>query len=155
MWIKTNKLGAVLIFTIVQYDSHLFALHTPISWPSQFLDFSKTVSILSSQLHFRKRQLMPEYSGLTIHQFGDILVCPRMKTHGYCERHSPRPGKQTITPRVALSGRSIIFLPIYIMYLKQYNYRMYQTYFCNILIVCCQNHNSSSVLSSVNRVPCS
>ena len=22
---------------------------------------------------------MPEYSGLTIHWFGDILVCPRMK----------------------------------------------------------------------------
>ena len=49
---------------------------------------------------------MPEYSGLTIDQFGDILVCPRMKTHGYCERHSPRPGKQTITPQVALRGRS-------------------------------------------------
>ena len=29
-----------------------------------------------------------------------------MKTHGYCERHSPRPGKQTITPRGALRGRS-------------------------------------------------
>ena len=28
-----------------------------------------------------------------------------MKTHGSCGRHSPRPGKQTITPRVALSGK--------------------------------------------------
>ena len=52
---------------------------------------------------------MPEYSGLKIYPFGDILVCLRMKTHGYCERHSPRPGKPTITPRVALSGRSIIY----------------------------------------------
>ena len=42
---------------------------------------------------------MPEYSGLKIDPFGDILVGPHMKTHGYCERHSPRPGKQTITPR--------------------------------------------------------
>ena len=43
---------------------------------------------------------MLEYCGLKIDPFGDILVCPRMKTHGYCRRHSPRPGKQTITPRV-------------------------------------------------------
>ena len=57
---------------------------------------------------------MQEYSGLKIDAFGDILVCPRMKTHGYCERHSPRPGKQTITPRVALSGRGIILFYLYI-----------------------------------------
>jgi hypothetical protein len=37
---------------------------------------------LSSQLHFRKTELMPEYSGLKIDRFGDILVCPHMKTHG-------------------------------------------------------------------------
>ena len=69
---------------------------------------------------------MPEYYGLKIDASGDISVCPHMKTYGYCERHSPRPGKQTITPRVALSGRSIILfylyiyciLPINIMYLK-------------------------------------
>ena len=62
---------------------------------------------------------MPGYSGLKIYPFGDILICPRMKTHGYCERHSPRPGKQIITPRVALSGQStILFYPIYIMYYK-------------------------------------
>ena len=72
---------------------------------------------------------MPEHSGLNIDLFGDIFVCPRMKTHGYCERHSPRPGKQTITPRVALCRRSNILFYLYIMYLKQYNYRMYQT--CN------------------------
>ena len=60
-------------------------------------------------------QLMPEYSGLKIYPFGDILVCPRMKTHGYCERHSPRPGKQIITPRVALSGRSTILFYLYIL----------------------------------------
>ena len=53
---------------------------------------------------------MPEYSGLKIDASGDISVCPHMKTHGYCERHSPRPGKQTITPRVALSRRSTILL---------------------------------------------
>ena len=58
---------------------------------------------------------MPEYSGLKIDPFGDILVGPRMKTHGYCERHSPRPGKQTITPRVALCRRSIILFT-YIYY---------------------------------------
>jgi len=58
---------------------------------------------------------MPEYSGLKIDPFGDILVGPRMKTHRYCERHSPRPGKQTITPRVALSRRSIILFT-YIYY---------------------------------------
>ena len=46
---------------------------------------------------------MPEYSGLNIDQFGDILVCPHMKTHGKCGHHSPRPGKQRITPRVALT----------------------------------------------------
>ena len=40
---------------------------------------------------------MPEYSGLKIDPFGDILVCPRMKTHGSCGRQSLRPGKQTIT----------------------------------------------------------
>jgi len=57
---------------------------------------------------------MPEYSGLKIDPLGDILVCPRIKTHGQCERHSPRPGKQTITPRVALSGRSIILFYLYI-----------------------------------------
>ena len=51
---------------------------------------------------------MSEYSGLKIDLFGDILVGPHMKTHGYCEHHSPRPGKQTITPRVAFSGRSTI-----------------------------------------------
>ena len=56
---------------------------------------------------------MPEYSGLKIDPLGDILVCPRIKTHGQCERHSPRPGKQTITPRVALSGRSIILICLY------------------------------------------
>ena len=71
---------------------------------------------------------MPGYSGLKIYPFGDILICPRMKTHGYCERHSPRPGKQTITPRVALCRTEHHYiLPIYIMYLKQYNYKMYQT----------------------------
>ena len=32
--------------TIVRYDSQLFAFHTPFSWPSQSLDFSKKVSIL-------------------------------------------------------------------------------------------------------------
>ena len=57
---------------------------------------------------------MPQFSGLTIDQFGDILVRPGMKTHGYCERHSPRPGKQTITPRVALGGRGIILFYLYI-----------------------------------------
>jgi hypothetical protein len=51
---------------------------------------------------------MPEYSGLKIDPFENILVCPRIETHGYCERYSPRPGKQTITPRVVLSRRSII-----------------------------------------------
>ena len=50
---------------------------------------------------------MPEYFGLKIDTFGDILFCPRMKTHGYCGRQSLRPGKQTITLRVALSGWSI------------------------------------------------
>ena len=45
---------------------------------------------------------MPEYSGLKIDPFGNILVCPRIETRGYCERHSPRPGKRTITLRVAL-----------------------------------------------------
>ena len=63
---------------------------------------------------------MPEYSGLKIDPFGDILVGPRMKTHGYCERHSPRPGKQTITPRVALSGRIIIYFT-YIYYVLENN----------------------------------
>ena len=58
---------------------------------------------------------MPEHSGLNIHLFGDIFVCPRMKTHGYCERHSPRPGKQIITPRVALSGQSTILFYLYIL----------------------------------------
>ena len=33
---------------------------------------------------------MPEYSGLKIDPFGDISVCPRMKTHGH---HSLRPKK--------------------------------------------------------------
>ena len=70
---------------------------------------------------------MSEYSGLKIDPFGDILVGPRMKTHGYCEHHSPRPGKQTITPRVAFSGRSTIVCNLYIVYWKQYNYKMYQT----------------------------
>ena len=51
---------------------------------------------------------MPEYSGLKIDPFENILVCPRIETHGYCERYSPRPEKQTITPRVVLSRRSII-----------------------------------------------
>ena len=37
------------------------------------------------------------------------------KTHGYCERHSTRPGKQTITPRVALCRRSIILFYLYIL----------------------------------------
>ena len=46
---------------------------------------------------------MPEYYGLKIYPFGDILVGPHMKTHGKCGHHSPRPGKQTITPRVALT----------------------------------------------------
>ena len=58
---------------------------------------------------------MPGYSGLKIYPFGDILVCPRMKTHGYCERHSPHPGKQIITPRVALSGQSTILFYLYIL----------------------------------------
>ena len=121
--------------TIVRYDSQLFAFHTPFSWPSQSLDFSKKVSILSSQLHFVMIQLIPEYSGLTIHWFGDILVGPRMKTHGCCERHSPRPEKQIITPRVALCRRSIILFYLYIyLYFKQYNYRMYQTQEVSILI---------------------
>jgi hypothetical protein len=56
---------------------------------------------------------MPEYSGLKIDPFGDISVGPRMKTHGYCERHSPRRGKQTITPRVAFSGRSTMVFYLY------------------------------------------
>jgi hypothetical protein len=56
---------------------------------------------------------MPEYSGLKIDPFGDILVGPNMKTHGYCERHSPRLGKQTITPRVAFSRRSTILFYLY------------------------------------------
>ena len=60
-------------------------------------------------------QLIPEYSGLTIDEFGDILVDPRMKTHGCCERHAPRPEKQIITPRVALCRRSIILFT-YIYY---------------------------------------
>ena len=71
---------------------------------------------------------MPEYSGLKIYPFGDILVCLRMKTHGYCERHSPRPEKQIITLRVALCRRSIILFYLYILcIIKQYNYIMYQT----------------------------
>ena len=41
--------------TIVRYDSQLFVLHTPISWPSQSLDFETKVSILSSQLYFLSR----------------------------------------------------------------------------------------------------
>jgi hypothetical protein len=36
---------------------------------------------------------MLEYSGLKIDRFADIPVCPRVKMHGYCECHSPRPGK--------------------------------------------------------------
>jgi hypothetical protein len=70
----------------------------------------------------------PEYSGLKIGPFGVILVCPRMKTHGFCELHSLRPGKQTITPRVALRRWSIILFYLYIMCLKQYNYNMYRRY---------------------------
>ena len=129
-WVKFWTNSIKMSETIARYDSHLFVLHTPISWQLQSSDFSKKISILSSQLHFRKRQLMPEYSGLNIDPFGDIFVCPRMKTHGYCERHSPRPGKQTITPRVALlQTEHHVILPIYIMYYKKYNYRMYQT--CN------------------------
>jgi hypothetical protein len=85
----------------VWYDSHPFVLHVPIPSLSQSSNLSKKVSILSSQLHFRKRQLMPEYSGLKIDPFGDMLVCPRMKTHGYCGQHSARPGKQRITPQLA------------------------------------------------------
>ena len=91
-----------------------FFIHPFLDHPSQSSNFETKVSILSSQLHCRKIQLMPEYSGLKIDAFGDILVGPRMKTHGCCERHSPRPGKQTITPRVALSGRSIILFYLYI-----------------------------------------
>jgi hypothetical protein len=56
---------------------------------------------------------MPEYSGLKIDPFGNILVCPRIETRGYCERHSPRPGKRTITLRVALSRRSIMLFYLY------------------------------------------
>ena len=67
---------------------------------------------------------MPEYSGLKIDPFENILVCPRIETHGYCERYSPRPGKQTITPRVVLSRRSII---LFYIVLEKYNYKMYQT----------------------------
>ena len=69
---------------------------------------------MSSQLHFITIQLLPEYSGLKIYPFGDILVCLRMKTHGHCDRHPPRPGEQTITPRVALSGRGIILFYLYV-----------------------------------------
>ena len=112
-WVKFWTNSIKMSETIARYDSHLFVLHTPISWQLQSSDFSKKISILSSQLHFRKRQLMPEYSGLNIDPFGDIFVCPRMKTHGYCERHSPRPGKQTITPRVALCRRSNILFYLY------------------------------------------
>ena len=49
---------------------------------------------------------MPEYSGLKIDPFGDISVRLHIKIHGSCGYHSPRPGKQTITPQVALRGRS-------------------------------------------------
>ena len=38
-----------------------------------------------------------------------------MKTHRCCERHSPRPEKQIITPRVALCRRSIILFYLYIL----------------------------------------
>ena len=80
---------------------------------------------------------MPEYPGLNIDPFGDILVCLRMKTHRYCERHSPRPGKQTITPRVALSGRSIILFYLYLLcIIKQYNYIMDQTCIITLLFTC-------------------
>ena len=80
---------------------------------------------------------MPEYYGLKIDASGDISVCPHMKTHGYCERHSPRPGKQTITPRVALSGRSIILFYLYILcIIKQYNYIMDQTCIITLLVTC-------------------
>ena len=58
---------------------------------------------------------MPEYSGLKIDPFGDISVGPRMKTHGYCERHSPRRGKQTITPRL-LESHSVDGAPWFFTY---------------------------------------
>jgi hypothetical protein len=57
---------------------------------------------------------MPEYSGLKIDPFGDILVGPHMKTHGYCERHSPRPGKQTITH--SSRSHSVDGAPFYFTY---------------------------------------
>ena len=110
-----------------------------------------------------------------------------MKTHGWCERHSLRPEKQIITPRVALCRRSIILFYLYILCIlnnitieciKRKKLTSIQrcgvsiwylvfiikliscmivvvciltfTFIYMITIVCCQNHNSSSVLSSIN-----
>ena len=67
---------------------------------------------------------MPEYSGLKIDPFGDILVCPRMKNANVI--HRVLENKQSLLELHSADGASFYFTYIY-LYFKQYNYRMYQT----------------------------
>ena len=57
----------------------------------------------------------------------------RALKHGCCERHSPRPEKQIITPRVALSGRGIIL------------FYLYSFVFKNITIECIKRKKLTSI----------
>ena len=53
---------------------------------------------------------MPEYPGLKIDPFGDILVGPHMKTHEYFERYSPRLGnKPSLLESHSVDGASLYF----------------------------------------------
>ena len=71
---------------------------------------------------------MLKYSGLTIDPFGYLWVCPRIK-HMDIANVIQRvlENKQSLLELHSADGASF-YLPIYIMYLKQYNYRMYQTW---------------------------
>ena len=59
---------------------------------------------------------MPEYSGLTIHWFGDILVCPRMKHMDIANViHRVLENQQSLRELHSADGASFYFTYIYIV----------------------------------------